>query len=146
MSLDPLFGKLNIPWPKGGKRKCIFTNFIATSTLTLDKADKESLASTVPVSERYLDARDRPDYGWKLKAREVQIFKLFWKIEVICSIFGADKVNKEYVREIRYLQSVNLADMGYKTNEELDDVDTKTIEELMNNISEKLLKSSEKKY
>lgn len=146
MSLDPLFGKLNVPWPKSGKRKCIFTNFIATSTFVMDKGDKDSLTSSVPVSDRYLDARKRPDFGWKLQAREIQIFKLFWKIEVICSIFGSEKVNKEYIKEIRYLQSLNLADMGYKTNEELEAVDTKTLEELMNNLSYRLLKASEEKY
>lgn len=141
MSNDPLFGKLNIPWPKNTKRKCIFTNFIATNTFSLPNGDQESLTTKVPVSDRYLDARLRPDYGWRLCSREVQIFKLFWKIEVICSIFGAEKVNKEYISEIRYLQSLNLADMGYKNDDELENVDHKTLEELMNNMSERLLKS-----
>lgn len=138
--LDPLKNLLETPYPKGIPRRCIFTNFNATESWTPPWIeDNHSRVKNVPTSIRYVGARENPIFGERIKSREKKIFQLFIKIEMIIAIYGYDKLKKEYINEFRYLQAQNLADMGFKDIEKIEEAKTESIEEMLENIMLKRL-------
>lgn len=139
-NLDPLKDLLDTPYPRNAPRRCIFTNFNTTEQWVPPWiTDTHSRIKNVPVSIRYLGARENPNFGDKIKSREKKIFQLFIKIEMISAIFGHDKIKNEYIQEFRYLQAQNLADMGFKSIEEVEVAKNENIEEMLENIMAKRL-------
>lgn len=138
--IDPLKNLLDTPYPINTPRRCIFTNFNVSELWTPPWiTDNHSRIKYVPTSVRYLGARENPNFGEKVKTREKKLFQLFIKIEMIIAIYGYDKLKKEYIQEFRYLQAENLADMGFKDMEQVEEAKTENIEEMLANIMEKRL-------
>ena len=138
--LDPLKDLLETPYSKNTTRRCIFTNFNANEKWPVPWVeDLHSRVRSVPINIRYLGARENPVFGDKIKSREKKIFQLFWKIEMIIALFGYDSLKNEYIQELRYLQAQNLADMGFKDMDKVEEAKNENIEDMLRNIMEKRL-------
>lgn len=138
--IDPLKNLLDTPYPINTPRRCIFTNFITTEQWNPPWiTDPHSRVKNIPINIRYLGARENPSISENIRSREKKLFQLFVKIEMIIAIYGYEKLKKEYVQEFRYLQAQNLADMGFKDMEKVEEAKTENIEEMLANIMERRL-------
>ena len=139
-NLDPLKELIEEPFTQNEARKCVFTNFDATEMWQPPwVSDEHNHTSKIPVNHRYITARENPVFGDALKSREKKLFQIFWKMEMIVSLYGYDNLKFDYRKEFRYLQGCNLIDMGFKDMKDISEAKKVKIEEMLDKMIENRL-------